>query len=120
MQAENLKADLPGGAAASHGPIRRAVYNEVVSLCVRTLTVCIPGHLTSVLHEELLYSEGLGDAAWMTSTDEVHGLILSSLRLTEKHFPQIDEPERKDEQSNSQECNTQGNGQWQICVHTSW
>ncbi|EFJ52491.1 hypothetical protein VOLCADRAFT_86643 [Volvox carteri f. nagariensis] len=111
VEAFNVKVLLPGGAAASHGPIRRAVHNEAVSLEMRSITLCIPGDLASLHDNKMVDEDGLcGGAAWMVLPEEVHGLISSSLRLGDKHFPQINKQAHLDEHLNAHRCPDQGPG----------
>ncbi|GLI64033.1 hypothetical protein VaNZ11_007171 [Volvox africanus] len=98
IEAINLKVVLPGGAAASHGPIRRAVHNEALSLETTSVALCIPGDIFGLRDTKLVNFEHLdGFPAWMTSPDEVYELIVSSLRLGDKHFPQINQQLKPDD-----------------------
>ncbi|GIL45737.1 hypothetical protein Vafri_2896 [Volvox africanus] len=97
IEATNLKVVLPGGAAASHGPIRRAVHNEAISLETTSVAVCIPGDVVGLHNTKLLDQHLNGFPAWMTSPDEVYELIASSLRLGDKHFPQINQQLKPDD-----------------------
>ncbi|GFR40087.1 hypothetical protein Agub_g635, partial [Astrephomene gubernaculifera] len=102
----NLGLVLPGGAASRKQPTRHSVNNDALALSVLSLAVCLPGNVCALgglgTHAGVSADPAADqpgedsslddDLAWMTSEENIDRLIWSSLRLSDRHFPQFNEP----------------------------